>query len=232
VRLRAPPFPRILGVRARIPGLQGVRAILVAVQRRKNLSLRVLLLSGVHLHLTPISSTEGKACGDGGRKSIPCRGSIRRPVSLGECGAKSDLHPILTTAIPARTTRATSDACDSQTGSCQHQPLVDDPCSDNDLCTDDDRCDAVGACSGDGVDPNDANPCTAASCDSATGIAHEPVDPWTPCSDGDPSNGTEMCDASAVCVSLPQSESVVGVSPDVDEHSATRRTRAMRLLTH
>ena len=111
----------------------------------------------------------------------------------------------------------TSDACDSQTGNCQYQALVNDPCNDNDLCTTGDRCDAVGSCGGDAVDTDDANPCTADSCDSMSGITHAPVDPWTACSDGDPSNGSEVCDANAVCVSLPQSTPVVELDPDVDE---------------
>jgi len=115
----------------------------------------------------------------------------------------------------------TADGCDSQTGTCEHEARINEPCNDNDTCTDNDRCDAAGACLGYAVNPDDDNPCTIDACDGLVGITHEPVGVGGWCTDGDPSNGTEVCNTSGACVGLPLSESVVdrvgGQDPDVRE---------------
>jgi hypothetical protein len=80
-----------------------------------------------------------------------------------------------------------------------HTPAAGASCDDGNLCTDADVCLADGACSGaPRADIADSDPCTADSCDPATGgVSHVAVPIGTSCSDGDVCNGGETCEAYA-----------------------------------
>ena len=104
----------------------------------------------------------------------------------------------------------TADSCDPATG-VQHDPEpAGTACADGDLCNGDETCDGAGACQA-GTPPavDDGNPCTADSCDPATGVQHDPEPAGTACADGDLCNGDETCDGAGVCQA--------GTPPPVDD---------------
>jgi RHS repeat-associated protein len=93
----------------------------------------------------------------------------------------------------------TVDSCDA--GQCQHGPAATGtPCGDSNACNGAETCDGAGVCVG-GPTPmvDDGNPCTADSCDPATGVAHVPVAAGTSCSDGNACNGLETCNGAGTC---------------------------------
>ncbi|MCU0295879.1 MAG: hypothetical protein MUD05_07470, partial [Candidatus Nanopelagicales bacterium] len=65
-------------------------------------------------------------------------------------------------------------------------------CDDFDACTDPDTC-TDGICGGPAVDCDDDNPCTADSCNPATGCVNTPVDPAAFCDDSNPCTD-DRCD--------------------------------------
>jgi hypothetical protein len=92
-----------------------------------------------------------------------------------------------------------------------HDPVAEGTaCADADLCNGNETCDGSGVCVA-GTPPvvDDGNPCTADSCDPATGVAHSPVSAGTSCADADLCNGEETCDGSGACVA--------GTPPVVDD---------------
>ncbi len=93
----------------------------------------------------------------------------------------------------------TLDTCDPATGQCHSTPVPDgQPCDDNNLCTIGNICQS-GVC-GTPVVCNDGNPCTADTCDPATGACtSQPL----ACDDGNPCT-TDSCDPSTgQCVFTP-----------------------------
>ncbi len=104
----------------------------------------------------------------------------------------------------------TADSCDPSTG-VHHAPVASGTsCSDGNACNGDEACNSSGACIA-GTPPvvDDGNPCTADSCDPATGVQHVAVAAGTACSDGDACNGIETCDGGGTCAA--------GVPPTVDD---------------
>ena len=87
----------------------------------------------------------------------------------------------------------TQDFCELTTGECIHA-FVNWPCDDGDLCTTNDQCDA-GLCSGQPVNCDDDNPCTADGCTSGAGCFHTPV--AAGCEDGNPCTVGDMCSGGA-----------------------------------
>ncbi|MBM4355576.1 MAG: hypothetical protein FJ109_17605, partial [Deltaproteobacteria bacterium] len=83
----------------------------------------------------------------------------------------------------------TLDSCDPASGACQHLP-ADWPCDDSSLCTSGDTC-VLGACVGQGISCDDANPCTADSCLPLSGCKHLPVN--APCDDGNACTLSDLC---------------------------------------
>lgn len=63
----------------------------------------------------------------------------------------------------------TSDACNTTSGICAHNPLEGSPCGADNLCAEAGTCKA-GACSGAPKDCNDNNPCTTDLCDPPSGL--------------------------------------------------------------
>lgn len=63
----------------------------------------------------------------------------------------------------------TSDACNTVTGLCAHNPLEGSPCGKDNLCSEPGTC-AAGVCSGAPKNCNDSNPCTIDLCDPPTGL--------------------------------------------------------------
>ena len=89
----------------------------------------------------------------------------------------------------------TLDSCDELTG-CKHQSVSGD-CSDGNACTWPDVC-AQGECiAGDGVDCDDANPCTADSCNPGKGCVHTPTGGG--CDDGNVCTVGDHCEG-GLCV--------------------------------
>ncbi|MEZ4264982.1 MAG: hypothetical protein R3F39_01290 [Myxococcota bacterium] len=89
----------------------------------------------------------------------------------------------------------TVDSCDGGTGACTHAPF-DGPCEDGDLCTSGEVC-SGGACEGaEPVDCDDANPCTADSCEPTVGCRHLFLS--TPCDDGVACTSVDTC-VTGVC---------------------------------
>jgi len=87
----------------------------------------------------------------------------------------------------------TADSCNPSSGCVNAQAATGADCDDGDACTEDDVCTTGGACEGDAVDCDDNNPCSADSCDSATGCVSVNVASGTSCSDGDVCDGAETC---------------------------------------
>ena len=83
----------------------------------------------------------------------------------------------------------TVDTCDPQTG-CIYPPLTGPGCDDESACTASDSC-AAGICTGDPVDCDDTNTCSADSCADATGCAHQMSQDC--CGNGVKESG-ELCD--------------------------------------
>jgi len=90
------------------------------------------------------------------------------------------------------------DSCDPTLGVCRHVALPDGSSCGGTICTGLAVC-MGGLCKpGTGLDCNDGIVCTADTCDPVTGCQHTPIPNGGACSDGDPCNGTETCQA-GVC---------------------------------
>ncbi len=89
----------------------------------------------------------------------------------------------------------TDDGCDPITGCTHANNIV--PCDDKDVCSTGDAC-GGGTCNpGATLSCDDANPCTADSCNPATGCIHTPVADKTPC-------GQDLQCVAGSCVSVCQ----------------------------
>ena len=96
----------------------------------------------------------------------------------------------------------TTDAC-SPTAGVSNQPVAaGTPCTDGDVCNGTELCNDFALClAGAPLPVSDGNPCTADTCDPATGnIAHQPLAAGTACPDGNLCNGDETCSASVTCL--------------------------------
>jgi len=96
----------------------------------------------------------------------------------------------------------TTGGCDPHAG-CQHVPVADGtPCAGNDACNRSKIC--IGGRCEEGTGPvcDDGNPCTADSCDSASGCRHVAVPNGTPCGDGSSCSG-QRCQAGVCSVGAP-----------------------------
>jgi N-acetylneuraminic acid mutarotase len=94
----------------------------------------------------------------------------------------------------------TTDTCDPVAG-VKHTAVANGTaCPDGNACNGAELC-TSGACTA-GTPPalDDANPCTADSCDPKTGVKHVPVAIGTSCSDGNACNGSETCSSGGSCV--------------------------------
>ena len=125
-------------------------------------------------------ASDGALCDDGDACSVAAQ------CDDGACGGGLELN--CEDGNPC-----TDDACDPATG-CTH---VDNnsPCSDGDTCTSGDTC-AAGQCVG-GADIacDDGNPCTADSCDPASGCSHAAAP--GECDDGNACTTGDTCIAGA-----------------------------------
>ncbi len=83
----------------------------------------------------------------------------------------------------------TADKCLGADG-CDHSPLSEGECKDNDACTVADHCED-GQCVGNPVLCDDGNPCTDDDCDGAGGCVF--VDNTDECDDGDPCTVADQC---------------------------------------
>ncbi len=95
----------------------------------------------------------------------------------------------------------TLDLCDPVQG-CVFPPApAGTACNDFINCTNPDACDGAGTCTGPAVNCDDNNPCTADSCDEATGACvHTPVAAGVACSDGNACTSGDACDGAGACV--------------------------------
>ena len=169
---------------------------------------------------TPLDPDDGNACT--ADSCDPIAGVVNTPVAAGTSCADADLcngdelcdgagtcaagtAPDLDDANPC-----TADSCDPTTG-VAHTPVAPGTsCADADLCNGDETCNGAGSCvAGTAPDLDDANPCTADSCDPATGVAHDPLAAGTSCADADLCNGDETCNDAGSCDT--------GTAPDLDD---------------
>ncbi|MBI5610886.1 MAG: hypothetical protein HY902_18550 [Deltaproteobacteria bacterium] len=83
--------------------------------------------------------------------------------------------------------------CDPKTGALSTLALSGTPCADNQLCTDPDLC-VEGVCFGTPVTCDDDNPCTADTCNPASGkCSHQPLAEQAVCDDGNACTVQETC---------------------------------------
>ncbi len=86
----------------------------------------------------------------------------------------------------------TVDTCDAATG-CKNDVVADaTECDDESACTSGDVCTA-GVCAGKTVDCADGNPCTADTCDPATGCVNANEPDGTGCTDGNLCTESDQC---------------------------------------
>lgn len=136
--------------------------------------------------------SDGNACTSGDK----CDGSG---------GCRGTLNP----AIDDRNL-CTQDACNASTGAITHTALttpcctagvqkpVDALCNDSNACTAGERCTATATCTGGTPVPvDDANPCTADSCDPLLGVQHGPNPVDLPCCQGTAVATNDCCAAGA-----------------------------------
>mgnify|MGYP007046924429 CR=1 FL=1 len=87
----------------------------------------------------------------------------------------------------------TTDACESATGNCNHQPLgTGQSCDDGDACTSSETCNGAGTCSGSARSCDDGNGCTNDFCDPYTAACEHNVNRAS-CDDGDGCTLGETC---------------------------------------
>jgi hypothetical protein len=90
----------------------------------------------------------------------------------------------------------TYDTCDRVNG-CQHTPLVDTPCSDNNVCNGLEMC-GGGVCHpGTPLNCDDGNACTTDSCNSISGCVHTPIPGCRPCTVTADCNDSNPCTTDA-----------------------------------
>ena len=95
----------------------------------------------------------------------------------------------------------TVDSCD-MAGGCSHVDAADGTeCGDGDVCNGDEVC-AAGQCAGGtALDCDDANACTADTCDSAAGCQSTNEPAGAACDDGDACTAPDACDGQGQCLS-------------------------------
>lgn len=115
----------------------------------------------------------------------------------------------------------TVDSCDSGAG-CVNTPAdVGTAGADADRCNGDETCNGAGArAAGVAPDCDDANVCTADSCDAAEGCVNAAEVAGTDCGDDTLCSGDELCDGDGAC--LP------GEAPDCADANAVDGPRATR----
>jgi hypothetical protein len=95
----------------------------------------------------------------------------------------------------------TVDSCNPNSGCTHTQAAPGTSCSNGNACDGMETCNSQGACVA-GAPPtcSDANPCTADSCDPATGCVYTPLATGTPCGNNNVCDGDETCDGAGTCV--------------------------------
>ena len=116
------------------------------------------------------------------------------PCTLGD-------HCELGGCIPKKVQQCKGEACDGEgtcdpeAGGCVFEELADGaPCGDDDPCVEAAACDNGDCVVSDGLACDDANPCTADSCEGGA-CSYLDVDDGAACDDDDPCNGAETCQA-------------------------------------
>ena len=104
----------------------------------------------------------------------------------------------------------TVDSCSAANGVVHVAVVAGTSCTDANVCNGAEVCDGSGTCRA-GTAPvvDDANPCTADSCDAIQGVRHVALASGTSCSDANACNGAEACDGSGSCRA--------GTAPVVDD---------------
>ncbi len=148
--------------------------------------------------ITHTPAAAGTSCSD----SNACNGAETCNAS-GQCTAGT--APVVDDGNPC-----TTDSCNAATGVAHLAVAAGTSCSDGNACNGAETCGASGTC-GAGTSPatDDANPCTADSCDPIQGVVHVAVAAGTACADGNVCNGAEACNGSGSCVA--------GTPPVVDD---------------
>lgn len=126
------------------------------------------------------AAPDGTSCTDGDA----CNGA--ETCQAGTCTAGSP--PDCNDPNPCRV-----GSCDPQQG-CISDPVADGTsCSDGDACNGEEMCSAGNCMPGAVLDCDDAQPCTADSCDPLLGCVYDAAPDGTSCADGNACNGAESC---------------------------------------
>lgn len=132
-----------------------------------------------------------------------CNGTLVCDTSGVPHTCKVDTATVVSCPAPAGPDAVCSKAaCDAVTGACgfapDHEGLV---CSSGDACTIGQTCQDGACLGGVALSCEDANECTADSCDPLAGCVHTPID--GPCSDGDVCTDGDACVAGSCVAGQP-----------------------------
>ncbi len=95
----------------------------------------------------------------------------------------------------------TTDTCSPATGCMNTDVPAGTSCADADVCNGAELCDANGMCgAGSALDCDDANDCTADTCDAVAGCANADQPMGSACEDGDVCTTPDSCDGAGTCV--------------------------------
>lgn len=151
-------------------------------------------------------------CDDGNACTIDCHpsiGCVQLPKADGtacddgdECTRSDQCLSGICTAGPPRTCNdgndCTTDSCDPAKG-CVHDALTGLACADGNACTQGDACVRGSCIAGVAVSCDDANPCTADTCDALLGCQHAPITDGVSCAGPSPCTVLDTCLA-GVCI--------------------------------
>ncbi len=134
-----------------------------------------------------IPAPAGTACEDGNL------------CTLDECDGKGICRPLYD-RICNDANPCTTDVCEPNLG-CVYQAVADGtPCTSGNACQTEEQC-TLGICTGGlPISCDDANPCTADTCNPAKGCMHTVI-AGASCDDGNPCTTGESCDATGNCTS-------------------------------
>ncbi|MCW5891699.1 MAG: hypothetical protein KIT14_14280 [bacterium] len=164
--------------------------------------------AGICVPGTPPSCDDGNPCT---RDCDPARGCVNEPRPDGSgcsdanlCTTNDTCQGGVCVGGPARNcdddNSCTTDTCVPATG-CKRTPLENGAaCTDENACTQGDACIRGTCIGGTAVDCDDANPCTAGSCDPVLGCKQTPLPNGTSCAGASPCTTLDACQQ-GICTS-------------------------------
>ena len=129
----------------------------------------------------------GKACSDGNACTLGDNCKSGRCEGGASLGCDDGLACTIDYCLPAE--------------GCKHVAKVSGACADSDLCDGQEQCDKTGTCqaASEGLNCDDANPCTLDLCKPAVGCASTYEPPSKVCDDGSDCTTADRCDGVGKC---------------------------------